>query len=63
MKTVKNYTATKDLPLSVEVDRVSIDPTSSDGVTASTGARTGVFLTTGDRTNFAFFGQDFGETG
>ncbi len=63
LKTVKNYTATKDLPLSVEVDRISIDPTSSDGVSPSTGARTGVFLTTGDRSNFAFFGQDFGETG
>src|SRR5206468_7440955 len=63
LKSARNYTATKDLPLSVEVDRVFIDPTSSDGVTPSTAARTGVFLTTGDRSNFAFFGQDLGETG
>ena len=63
LKTTKSYTATKDLPLSVEIDRVSIDPTSSDTTTPSTGARTGVFLTTGDRTNFLFFAQDVGETG
>ncbi|PYJ97213.1 MAG: hypothetical protein DME23_16675 [Verrucomicrobia bacterium] len=54
---------TKDLPLSVEIDRVSIDPTSSDTVTPSTAARTGIFLATGDRSKFLFFGQDLGETG
>ena len=63
LKTTKSYTATKDLPLSVEIDRVSIDPTSSDPVTPSTAARTGIFLATEDRSKFLFFGQDLGETG
>jgi len=63
LKTVQAFTATPDLPLSFEIDRVAIDPTSSDGVTASTGARTGVYVTTADRSTYVFFGQDVGETG
>ena len=63
LKTVKSFIATTDLELSVEVDRVSVDPTSSDGATPSTGARTGIFLANADRSKFLFFGQDFGETG
>jgi hypothetical protein len=61
-KTVSPLTATPQLPLSFEVDRVSIDPT-TDGTTPDTGARTGVFITTADRSKFVFFGQDVGETG
>ncbi len=63
LKSVKTFTATSDLPLTVEVDRVSIDPVSSDGATASTAARTGIFLSNADRSKFVFFAQDFGETG
>jgi hypothetical protein len=63
IKSVESYTATPDVPLAVEVDRVSIDPTSTDTVTPSTGARTGVFLTTADRSQFVLFAQNVGETG
>ncbi|HTI68930.1 MAG TPA: hypothetical protein VMF06_03130, partial [Candidatus Limnocylindria bacterium] len=63
VKTVKSYTATKDLPLVVDVDRVSIDPLSSDGVTDSTAVRSGVFLTTGDRSKFLFFAENYTESG
>ena len=63
VKTVKSFTATPDVPLAVDVDRVSINPLMSDGVTPSTGARTGVFLTTADRSQFVLFAQNVGETG
>jgi hypothetical protein len=62
VETVNPYTATPSLPLSFEVDRVSIDPT-QDGSTPDTAARTGFFITTSDRSKFVFFGQDVGETG
>lgn len=61
VKTVDEYIATKDLPLVFEMDRVSIDNLYYD--TPATGARTGVFITTADRSQFVFFGQDLGETG
>ena len=54
LKTVKNYVATKELNLSFEVDRVLIEQ-------AGTAARTGVFITTDDRSKFVFFNQDVGE--
>ncbi len=57
IKTVASFTATQELPLIVELDRSSIDPATS------TAARTGIFLTSDDRSSFIFFGQDYGETG
>jgi hypothetical protein len=62
IKTVTPLTATPSLPLSFEVDRVSIDPT-QDGTTLDSGARTGVYITTADRSKYVFFGQDVNETG
>ncbi len=63
LNTVKTFTATPELPLVFEMDRVSIDPMSADGSTASTAARTGVFLKTANRAQYLFFGQNAGETG
>ena len=54
LKTAKSYVATKEVNLSVEVDRVSIEQ-------AGTAGRTGVFLTTADRSRYVFFSQDAGE--
>src|SRR5206468_3200247 len=51
LKTAKSYVATKDLNLSFEVDRVSIEQ-------AGAGARTAVFITTGDRSRFVYFAQN-----
>jgi hypothetical protein len=56
LKSVKSFVATRDLTLSVEVDRVSLDQ-------PGTAARSGVFITTGDRSKFVFFGQNAGENG
>ena len=61
LKTVDEYIATKDLPLTFDMDRVSVDNLYFG--TPATGARTGVFITTADRSQFVFFGQDLGETG
>lgn len=58
----KSFTASPDLPLVVEVDRVSVDRTLSGGG-ESTAARTGVFLTTTNRGQYVFFGQNLGENG
>ncbi len=67
IQTVADFGATKDLPLVIEVDRVSMNPLNLYETDPSTGARTGVFLTSYDTTNrigpFVFFGQDMGETG
>ena len=63
LKTVGTFLASEDLPLVFEVDRVSIDPLSLDEFTPSTGARTGVYLTTDDRSQYIFFGHNVGETG
>ncbi len=54
LKTAKTYVATRDLNLSFEVDRVSL---AQDG----TAGRSGVFITTADRSKFVFFGQNVGE--
>ena len=61
LRTVSEYIATSDLPLTFEMDRVSVDNLYFD--TPASGARTGVFITTADRSQFVFFGQDLGETG
>jgi hypothetical protein len=63
LRTLKTFTATPRLPLVCEVDRVYVDPNSPLLGTVSTGARTGVYLSTSDRSKFVFFGQDYGETG
>ena len=63
LETAKPFTATPQLPLVFEVDRTSVDPTSNFSLSPSTGARTGVFITTADHSKFVFFGQDLGETG
>jgi hypothetical protein len=63
------FSASKDLPLVITVDRVSIDPLNIYGFDPSTGARTGIYLTSYDVSNnqrigpWIFFGQDFNETG
>ena len=54
LKTVKSYVATKELNLAFEVDRVLIEQ-------PGTAARTGVFITTDDRSKYVFFSQDAGE--
>ena len=56
LKSAKSYVATKDLNLVVEVDRVSNEQAGSAG-------RTGVFITTGDRSRFVFFAHNLGENG
>lgn len=56
-KSVKTFTATKDLNLVVEVDRVSIDQGASSAV------RSGIYLTTSDRSRYLFFGHNLGENG
>jgi hypothetical protein len=55
LKTKKSYVATRDLNLSVEADRVLLAP--------SAVGRSGIFLTTDDRSKFLFFAQNLGETG
>jgi hypothetical protein len=54
LKTVKSYIATKELNLVFEVDRVSIEQIGTAG-------RTGVFITTADRSQYVFFSQNVGE--
>src|SRR5262245_18052738 len=56
LKTAKSYVATKDLNLVVEMDRVSLEQVGSAG-------RTGVFITTGDRSRYVFFADNVGESG
>ena len=63
LNTVKSFTATSDLPLSFEMDRVSIDAVSADGVTPSTAARTGVLMRNADLSQYILFAQNVGETG
>ncbi|MBI4664140.1 MAG: hypothetical protein HY735_35535 [Verrucomicrobia bacterium] len=53
-KTAKSYVATKELNLVFEVDRVSIEQVGSAG-------RTGVYITTDDRSRYVFFAQNVGE--
>ena len=54
LKTVKSYVATKELNLALDVDRVSIEQNGTAG-------RTGIFVTTADRSRYVFFAQDVGE--
>lgn len=56
LKTVQDFVATKDMRLVFEIDRVALRYT-------GTAARTGVYITTSDRSQFVFFGQNLGETG
>jgi len=56
LKTAKSYVALKDLNLMVEVDRTSIEQAGSAG-------RTGVYLTTGDRSRYVLFAHNLGENG
>ncbi len=56
LKTVKSFVATPELNLVVDLDRVAMDQVGTAG-------RTGIFLTTSDRSRFFFFGQNIGETG
>ncbi|MBX3732344.1 MAG: hypothetical protein KF791_07085 [Verrucomicrobiae bacterium] len=56
VKSVGTFTATRDLNLVVEADRVSLDY-------FGTAARSGIFLTTGDRSRYLFFGHNIGENG
>ena len=68
IQTVGDFTASKDLLLVLEADRVFLDRTSLSGVD-STAARTGVFITGYDAGNnnrvapWVFFGQNLGLTG
>jgi hypothetical protein len=67
IQTVGDFSASKDLLLSFEVDRVSIDPTSL-WMEDSSGARTGIFITSYDVSNnraapSVLFAQNVGETG
>jgi hypothetical protein len=59
-RSVGTYTATRDLPLTVEVDRVSVTREPDEAPAA---VRTGVFLSNADRTQYFFFGQNLGENG
>lgn len=56
LKTVSPFIATKDMPLVFEMDRVSLAHTGTAG-------RSGVFITTTDRSRYIFFGQNMGESG
>jgi hypothetical protein len=58
LQTVPVFTATADLPLVFEMDRVSIDPTQVNTGSPSTGARAGVFIETADRSQYVFFAQN-----
>ena len=54
LKTADGFLATPDLHLVFEMDRVFIDQLGTAG-------RTGVFITTDDRSKFVFFSQNVGE--
>lgn len=56
VKSTQTFLATKDLNLVVEVDRAAIEYSGTAG-------RTGVYLTTGDRSRYLFFGHNLGENG
>lgn len=54
VKTVNSFVATRDLNLVFEVDRVATDQ-------GGTAVRSGVYITTADRSRYVFFGQNVGE--
>lgn len=62
--TVSDFTASKDLPLQFEIDRISMDPSNVYNTDISTGARTGVYITSYDNTNritpYILLAQDLG---
>jgi len=51
LKTAKSYVATKEVNLAFEVDRVLLEQT-------GTGGRTGVYITTGDRSKYVFLSHN-----
>ncbi len=61
LKSVDSFTATEDLTLSVQVDRVLMNITES--TTVPVAARTGILLTTSDGQSSFFFSQSLGELG
>ena len=62
VRSLPTFTATKDLPLVVEVDRVGIDRTRLDGLDSSA-ARSSLWLATTNRNQFIMFAQNLGENG
>jgi hypothetical protein len=62
VRSVPTFTATRDLPLTVEVDRVSINRTKLDE-TESTAARSSLWLATANRSQYFMFAQNLGENG
>jgi hypothetical protein len=62
VRSVASFTATKDLPLVVEVDRVGLSRTRFDE-TPSTAARSSLWLANADRTQYIMFAQNLGENG
>jgi hypothetical protein len=61
-RTLRTFTATKELPLTVEVDRVYINRTKLDE-TDSTAARSSLWLTTTNHGQYIMFAQNLGENG
>ena len=51
LKTTNSYLANRDLPLSFEMERVLMEQVGTAG-------RSGVFITTADRSRFVYFGQN-----
>lgn len=62
VRSVPTFTATRDLPLTVEVDRVAISRTKLDE-TESTAARSSLWLATTNRSQYIMFAQNLGENG
>ncbi|MRR10525.1 hypothetical protein EG831_10735, partial [bacterium] len=60
LNTVQPFTATADMPLIFEMDRVFMDPTSSDAFNLSNGARSGVMMRNEDRSSYLYFNQNLG---
>ena len=62
VRSVPIFTATEELPLTVEVDRVGINRLRLDE-TESTAARSSLWLATSNRTEYVMFAQNLGENG
>ena len=62
-RSVGEFTATEELPLTVEVDRVGIDRTRSLDGLESSGARSTLWLANADRSQYIAFSQNLGENG
>ncbi len=63
VRSVPVFTATRDLPLVVEVDRAGINRTRSFDGADSSAARSSLWLATSNRTQFVMFAQNLGENG